>query len=473
MAEAEKKGFRAGRRRVIWGACVLLVAGGIAAVWWWRSMYYRHGHHPTLIVVSGDTAGWIVPCGCTSNQSGGLLRRGSYVGELRRKADVVLVDAGGAPAGTSAYQRVKFEAILRGEIEMGLVAHNIGGPEAALGADYLRGLGETVDAPLISANLKDTAGRPVADALRIVAAGGHRIAFVGVLSSRYESPGTRIDDPRQAILAEVSRARGQYDALVVLAYAPEDELQRLAGQLPEVDAIVGGPTGQSIAPRKVGPTLLASAANKGKFLVALEALTGGRGINRHGQVIEMSDRWADDPRQVKNVEQYLADLAAKDFAPEQTGLVPPLPPNTPPDYRITGNRACRDCHQEDCRLWDDSRHAQAWHVLKEKGEHVDPDCQQCHTTGYGLPGGFTTIATAASRGGVGCENCHGPSLAHVENPDRKTPFDAKDQCIRCHDQENSPKFNYDQYWARIKHGETPGIRPDRTATRPAATEARP
>src|SRR5438270_12409867 len=54
-----------------------------------------------MIVVSGDTSGWIVPCGCTSNQSGGLSRRGSFVKELRRRADVVVLDAGGAPGGTA------------------------------------------------------------------------------------------------------------------------------------------------------------------------------------------------------------------------------------------------------------------------------------------------------------------------------------------------------------------------------------
>src|SRR5438132_3845579 len=65
---------------------------------------------PIALVASGDTAGWLTPCGCTSNQSGGLLRRGSYLEELRKTAEVILVDAGGAAAGTSPYDRLKFEA---------------------------------------------------------------------------------------------------------------------------------------------------------------------------------------------------------------------------------------------------------------------------------------------------------------------------------------------------------------------------
>src|SRR5262245_62153055 len=84
-------------------------------------------------VISGDTAGWIVPCGCTSNQSGGMPRRGTLVRDLKRSSDVVVVDAGGVPAGTTQYHRVKFEAILAGEMAMGLAVHNLGGPELALG----------------------------------------------------------------------------------------------------------------------------------------------------------------------------------------------------------------------------------------------------------------------------------------------------------------------------------------------------
>ncbi len=98
-----------------------------------------HDHPAQLaVVVSGDTAGWIMPCGCTTNQSGGLPRRGTYVRVARADHTVILADAGGAPDGTSPYQRLKFEAILGGERAMGIAAHNLGAPEAALGADYLQ-----------------------------------------------------------------------------------------------------------------------------------------------------------------------------------------------------------------------------------------------------------------------------------------------------------------------------------------------
>src|ERR1700733_4639164 len=70
---------------------------------------------PIALVVSGDTDGWIVPCGCTANQSGGLLRRATFLSARRETNEVVLAEAGGAPGGASDYDRCKFEFILAGE----------------------------------------------------------------------------------------------------------------------------------------------------------------------------------------------------------------------------------------------------------------------------------------------------------------------------------------------------------------------
>ncbi len=234
------------------------------------------------LIVSGDTAGWIMPCGCTSNQSGGLPRRGTFVERTRGDHAVVLVDAGGAPGGTSAYERLKFEAILAGEQAMGVAAHNLGAAEATLGAEYLRELQKKLDFPFLSSNLRSESGELVAAATREVEAspGGIRIKLVGVVSPHLVGGPLKADQPRDAILRAIESSPAS-DALVVLAYLPEPELRQLAAELPEADLVVGGPTGQSIAPTNVGPTLLASATNKGKFLIEFE--TAGRSTPGRGK----------------------------------------------------------------------------------------------------------------------------------------------------------------------------------------------
>jgi hypothetical protein len=140
--------------------------------------------------------------------------------------------------------------------------------------------------------------------------------------------------------------------------------------------------------------------------------------------------------------------------------VPSLPQGLPDSYQVAGTTACLACHQEDGGTWKRSKHAHAWETLVKGGDEVDPQCQKCHSTGYGLPGGFRSALRSPQRTAVGCESCHGPSRAHALHPATRTTFAAKDQCLACHDPENSPLFAFETYWERIRHGQ-PSARPDR------------
>ena len=406
---------------------------------------------PVTVIVTGDTAGWIVPCGCTSNQSGGLLRRGSFVAEARKSAAVVLLDAGGAPAGTSPYQRAKFEAILLGELAMGLNAHNLGAAELKLGADYLREVAAKLNVPFVSANATDASGKPIAAAHRLVKAGGRSFLVVGVVSPKFQTKHIRIGEPQAAVLRTLKSIDGKHDGLIVLAYLPEGELRELAARLPEADLVVGGPTRQAFAPRKVGPALLAAATNKGKFLVQFNRSSSENG-KWTGRVVEMTEKFQEYDRQKENLRDFYTLLTRRDFTAAESGFAPPQPAQTSAGYRIAGTKSCRKCHTDDCKAWDDSTHSRAWATLKTGGSHVDSYCQQCHTDGYGMPGGFVSRRSTPQRVSVGCESCHGPSQAHVDRPEVRTPFPAKEQCIRCHDRENSPNFDYAEFWPQIQHG---------------------
>src|SRR5262245_34937046 len=83
------------RRALVLGLIVVTAAAAAGLAVWrpWRAG--PAGAKPLELVVSADTAGFIIPCGCTSNQSGGLPRRATYVSALRENADVVVLDAGG------------------------------------------------------------------------------------------------------------------------------------------------------------------------------------------------------------------------------------------------------------------------------------------------------------------------------------------------------------------------------------------
>src|SRR5439155_11888696 len=109
-----------------------------------------------------------------------------------------------------------------------------------------------------------------------------------------------------------------------------------------------------------------------------------------GTVAELNQSFADDAEQQANVRRYLEDLGRRDIAASESGVALPVPDDLPADYRVAGNTACRECHRADASAWDGSKHAHAWETLTARGYQVDPFCQQCHTTGFALPGGFAS-----------------------------------------------------------------------------------
>ena len=447
------------RLPLLLGSAVAMVcAAGL--IWRYENSGANAPMRPLTIVVSADTAGWIIPCGCTTNQSGGLARRATYIQQLAQDFDVIVADAGGAAGGVSPYDRLKFAAILSGEQAMGLAAHNLGGSELALGIDECRRLSAT--APLISANTTDHDGRPIVEPLKIASAGGRRIALVGVVSPRYATAEIRVAPPAAAVLDTLHHSAGRYDSAIVLAYLPTDELESLARELPEVDAVVGGPTLQSIPPHKFGPTLVTSVTNKGKFLATLRwhgassSPVSGSSANAAGdwtaEIVEVAEPLADDPRQLAGVRQFEEELARRDFTPADAGFEAILPDPRPADFAVAGSDACRKCHPAEYKVWQSSGHHSAWQSLVAKSFSADSFCQRCHTASYGLPGGFVSARRTPERVNVDCESCHGPASAHARDPQVHTPFVAREQCERCHDRENSPRFAYDAYWPKIEHG---------------------
>ena len=100
---------------------------------------------------------------------------------------------------------------------------------------------------------------------------------------------------------------------------------------------------------------------------------------------------------------------------------------------------------------------------------MNPQCQSCHTTGFGQAGGFPEGGEALAQ--VGCESCHGPGEAHTREsqPEPGTPpggqilalADKCNTCVvlqicgSCHDPENDPGFEFEvlDKIEQLRHGQ--------------------
>ncbi|MHB8909511.1 MAG: multiheme c-type cytochrome [Syntrophales bacterium] len=114
-----------------------------------------------------------------------------------------------------------------------------------------------------------------------------------------------------------------------------------------------------------------------------------------------------------------------------------------------GAEACKGCHEkEHTSFATHSKMSNSFHSISRMkrgltGEEMKK-CYECHTTGYGKPGGFRSEAETPGLKNLGCEACHGPGSSHASsgNPKEiKTHLEIKD-CEMCHARDRVAAFNY-------------------------------
>jgi mono/diheme cytochrome c family protein len=117
--------------------------------------------------------------------------------------------------------------------------------------------------------------------------------------------------------------------------------------------------------------------------------------------------------------------------------------------RFVGTKTCAQCHEAQYGNFTKySKKAHAWNsiaVMKPKLKDVElKQCYECHTTGYGKPGGFVSKQDTPDLADVGCETCHGPGSLHAESGDptlvTRTP--TIELCQKCHNSQRVADFKF-------------------------------
>jgi hypothetical protein len=97
--------------------------------------------------------------------------------------------------------------------------------------------------------------------------------------------------------------------------------------------------------------------------------------------------------------------------------------------------------------------------LESVDKQFDPECLECHVTGF-QRGGFVSSEATPHLAGVQCEICHGPAREHQADPAQskfpsaRGPAGAhpgEETCRTCHRGNHSPGFSFADYWPRIQH----------------------
>lgn len=417
-----------------------------------------------VLVFSGQTIGYMQPCGCSEPQYGGLARRYQFL-EFVRGLDwpVVALDLGdNAPAHMSGQGLLKYRYIMRGLELMRYGAVGLGKNEflapfeLALSQHTL----DNHDPPVVATSLKGAEPEGVwsktgVNATHVITKGGIKIGVLSVLGPTVEAEvakqtGLGIKKEGAALAEGLKDLQAKKVHIgVLLFHGDEAEATAVTAQAyklhkegmgPLLHAVVylsPGDPGDSAKQIRDIPTQIVTAGEKGKNLGLLAFYNKPAGLEMHYKRVAVSPEFQPTPAEALKSpltdlwQKYADDLKAKNF------LSPRMTPRSPHPTQVAlgkkeeasyvGSERCKSCHEEAYKVWKKSKHAHAFETLEvakfPSGRQYDPECILCHTVGFKHERGYADPADVAAIDkhnarlrGVGCESCHGPASMHVKNP---------------------------------------------------------
>src|SRR5215212_4947549 len=91
---------------------------------------------PALLLYTGETSGYLEPCGCSKPQVGGLPRRAVFLASLSRDPAPVIVENGDLVADPGRQSQLKAETLAGFYRQAGYAAVNLGESDYRLGFGY-------------------------------------------------------------------------------------------------------------------------------------------------------------------------------------------------------------------------------------------------------------------------------------------------------------------------------------------------
>jgi len=413
-----------------------------------------------LIVFSGEENGNLEPCGCYEGQIGGISRRYTLIDSFRKKKDVILpVSLGDLPKNVGRQDEIKMEIFCRAIGEMDYVLHNLGEKDIEIGPQLLNYLSHTSKTVLLSSNVQLVDSFPAKInqyVLKECFVSGHilKIAFLGILSKSLLNNSIleyiNVEDPVQALKPLVKQLQGKANLIVLLSHAPLAESIEIAKYFPEVGLII---TGHNIEEpidsiTYINNTPIASPGTEGKYIgIAKYSINNTVMERKSVEVIPLESKYKDSREMISLLKEYQQILADEDLLSKvpQTLLLNGL--------SYVGSSICGMCHKVVYEHWSKTTHGTSYGTLVRKGYQYDPECIKCHTTGYGDISGFLNYEKNNNLINVGCESCHGAGSKHIKYVTETYGVTDESDCVICHESEHSPKFQYDEYWKKIKHPE--------------------
>ncbi len=430
------------------------------------------------IVVTGQTFGYLSPCGCSRPQKGGLERRANFIKILRDKGwPVLAVDLGdiSPPKKIQEQDHLKYEYTMKAMAEMGYSAVGLGIQDFDQQLYYLLArytLQKTDEPPFIlSANLlaKDETGmfsrkafdvpggRPMIGSQEIVQADRKAngkpmqhvpVGIIGLMGPSLVGRLTEIDKsfgigkPEDYLKTSMMnlKAAQPKPAINVLLFAGAKEMAiKMAEANPDLNVVVCQ-SEESEPPQfptlvNNDRTFVLQVGHKGQNLGVVGVFKTATGYELKYQLVPLGEEFLTPPGEeaakanqvLQLLEEYTTKVKKENLVAKYTEkLLPHEAQIENPDAKLSfvGSDKCQACHPNEFKIWKESKHSHAMEALEKYAvrpslRQFDGDCVQCHTIGFRFQTGYRNETDTPNLKNVGCESCHGPGSGHIQNPSKK------------------------------------------------------
>jgi len=393
---------------------------------------FRFSNPDWVLLITGGTDGMLEVCNCAGPMPGGLARRSGLIRSYRAAfANTLLLDTGDVFWVDPADLRNDF--VLKGYARIGYDVVVLGDQELAAGANRLRALTRIGGAKYLATTV--TSGRGDFPREVLYRRGDQKLAIVSDLrrdALRFVPPQrtAELTLAKPADLADrIGRLKKAGFLVVVAAHMEADTIEDTAAAC-EGDLILRGHTSRSDPKvRRIGGRpVLRIGGFQTVGVVAIRAACG-KIVDMDYRVEVVDTSWPLDRRLIQTYQAYAhAAMRQALDAPRRDGLV------------YVPSAACGRCHRRQHAAWRAGPHARAYKGLAKARRTGDPNCLMCHTTGFGVKGGFIRIEKTPGLAGVHCQNCHRHNAAEHRRKGFTVPRVTKDVCTTCHTPVTDPKF---------------------------------
>lgn len=446
------------------------------------------------LVFSGEMDGYLEPCGCAGleNQLGGMKRRHTFLKRLAADGwNPVAFDMGGEVRRTGPQAEMKYRYAIRSLVESGYAAVAIGMRDLHLSSEALLYVAANLSPeqnPLVSANV-DLFG--MAKPFKVIEVVGQKIGVTAVLGKKFQQAladngEITVQDPAESLQKVAAELRQvPCDYTVLLVHGVPEEAADFARQFPQFD-FVGTTGGAETPPNRSKPiegteAHLIETGHKGQYVCVIGIFNDPEMPIRF-QRVPLDHRFEDSPEMQRLFVEYQKELETTTLS----GLG--LTGTKHPVDSFAGSTVCADCHTQASEVFNDTAHAHATATLTglNPPRQYDPECLSCHVTGWNpqeffpYASGYMGLKQTPLMTDNGCENCHGPAAAHVAaesgeemlkdreiealraslrlkivenegNMNSQVAGVVVNNCLECHDIDNSPDFDFQAYWPKVEH----------------------